>query len=97
MENQATPIKLNSGDWGVKIQSEAVQRGEQYTVHTKSGKSWEVTIITVIWSGKGISICSSELVQDRRMGSGHGQAAPVRGYASYCTDRHDCGCYDCAS
>jgi hypothetical protein len=33
----------------------------------------------------------------RGMGAGHGSAAPVRGYSSYCTDNSDCGCYDCAS
>lgn len=32
-----------------------------------------------------------------RMGSGHGTAAPVRGYSSYCTDNDSCRCYDCAS
>lgn len=32
-----------------------------------------------------------------RMGPGHGSAAQVAGYSSYCTDRPGCGCYDCAS
>jgi hypothetical protein len=31
------------------------------------------------------------------MGAGHGRAAPVKGYSSYCTDNSSCGCYDCAS
>lgn len=33
----------------------------------------------------------------RRFGSGHGSAAPVAGYSSYCTDNASCRCYDCAS
>lgn len=33
----------------------------------------------------------------RPYGSGHGSAAKVRGYASYCTDNEFCGCFDCAS
>lgn len=31
----------------------------------------------------------------RGMGSGHGQAANVPGYSSYCTDRPGCRCFDC--
>jgi hypothetical protein len=31
------------------------------------------------------------------MGSGHGRAATVKGYSSYCTANPSCGCYDCAS
>ena len=30
------------------------------------------------------------------MGAGHGRAANVAGYASYCTDNASCSCYDCA-
>lgn len=32
-----------------------------------------------------------------RMGSGHGQAARMPGYSSYCTNNASCRCYDCAS
>lgn len=31
----------------------------------------------------------------RGMGAGHGQAAQVAGYSSYCTSRPGCGCIDC--
>lgn len=31
------------------------------------------------------------------MGRGHGYAASVPGYSSYCTANASCGCYDCAS
>jgi hypothetical protein len=30
-------------------------------------------------------------------GPGHGSAARVAGYSSYCTDNANCRCYDCAS
>lgn len=33
----------------------------------------------------------------RRMGAGHGSAARVAGYSSYCTANDSCRCYDCAS
>lgn len=33
----------------------------------------------------------------RRAGPWAGAAASVPGYASWCTDRPGCGCYDCAS
>jgi hypothetical protein len=33
----------------------------------------------------------------QRMGPGHGQAASVAGYSSYCTDNEFCRCFDCAS
>lgn len=32
-----------------------------------------------------------------RYATGAGAAASVAGYSSWCTDRADCGCYDCAS
>lgn len=31
------------------------------------------------------------------LGRGHGTAASVPGYSSYCTANSSCGCYDCAS
>lgn len=31
------------------------------------------------------------------LGRGHGYAARVPGYSSYCTANSSCGCYDCAS
>ena len=43
------------------------------------------------------AVAASPARRREPMGSGHGQAAAVRGYSSYCTANASCGCYDCAS
>ena len=68
MENRATPIKLKDGSWGVRV-SGAVQAGDRVTVRSRSGKSWEVTISRVVWTGPDrngsgqISICERAVVK----------------------------------
>lgn len=93
---KATPIKLRNGDWGARVIG-PVQAGDTITIHANNGKSWDAIIVRVIWSKDATSICSTRKPSRQPMGSGHGQVAPVAGYSSYCTDRLDCGCYDCAS
>ncbi len=43
------------------------------------------------------AVASTSSRPSRRYGYGHGTAAAVPGYSSYCTDNAYCGCYDCAS
>ena len=45
----------------------------------------------------GTSAAAPRAPSRGRMGSGHGSAAVVAGYSSYCTDNGSCRCYDCAS
>jgi hypothetical protein len=92
----ATPTKLRSGEWGAKTTFPVVA-GQVITIRSKAGKEWTAHVGKVIWSGDGVHIMSTEKAQGGtpRMGAGHGQAAKVAGYSSYCTDRHDCTCFDC--
>ena len=68
MENRATPIKLKDGSWGVRV-SGAVQAGDRVTVRSRSGKSWEVKISRVLWTGPDrngsgqVSICERAVVK----------------------------------
>ncbi|KKM05264.1 hypothetical protein LCGC14_1755860 [marine sediment metagenome] len=99
----ASPKKLRDGSWGALAQSDSVSVGDTLQITTRAGKTWAATVSTVIWSGKGVSICATETAvatpttPSRRMGSGRGQAAKMPGYSSYCTDNDYCRCYDCAS
>lgn len=102
---QASPAKLRDGSWGVRTQG-VPSKGQSVTVTASNGKTWSATIARVLWSGDGVAICATEARSGgssrrggslRRMGSGHGSAANVAGYSSYCTDNEDCCCYDCAS
>jgi len=106
----ATPAKLRDGTWGARVMG-TVAAGDSVTITTQAGKSWGARIERVIWSGEGVSICATSSLGRgariessrqawggaRGMGRGHGRAAHVAGYASYCTDNESCGCYDCAS
>lgn len=98
----ASPTKLRNGNWGARVQSTNVAAGDTVTITTRNGKSWEATVIRVLWTGNGVAVCATESGppsprRSYRMGSGHGRAAQVTGYSSYCTDNEYCGCYDCAS
>lgn len=54
----ATPTKLRSGDWGIRVEGDA-QPGMVVEVRTKAGKSWQAAVGEVIWTGEGVSICTS--------------------------------------
>lgn len=107
-----TYTKLKSGEWGARVEGQA-RIGAQVQVTTKAGEVKSETVEKVLWTGpdketgKTISLCAikpqapsaarSKGSRRGRNGPGAGAAAPVRGYSQYCTDRPDCGCYDCAS
>lgn len=100
----ATPAKLRNGTWGARVRG-TVTVGALLTIQTQAGKTWQATVESIVWSGEGVTIVSTRSLDrapqsaapSRRWGSGHGQAASVRGYSSYCTDNESCRCYDCAS
>jgi len=54
----ATPAKLKSGAWGARVQG-AVSVGDQITISTKSGKTWNATVSTVVWTDGSISLCAT--------------------------------------
>lgn len=55
----ATPAKLKNGAWGARVQG-SVAEGDTVTITTRSGKSWEARVTSVVWSGSGVSICATE-------------------------------------
>jgi hypothetical protein len=54
----ATPAKLRNGSWGARVQGAATV-GQTITIQTKGGKTWDATIEAVLWSGDGVSLCST--------------------------------------
>ena len=100
---QASPKKLNSGDWGAWVKSENVQRGDVVAITTKSGKSWNSQIDKVIWRGNGGAICS--LIQNNQSyrKRPRGEYAPFKrgvwceGAGCYCPEDDTAfgACYDC--
>jgi cytochrome c553 len=53
----ASPIKLRSGEWGVRTQG-VPSAGAVVTVRAASGKTWTSTIVAVVWRGDGVAICA---------------------------------------
>jgi len=56
----ASPTKLRTGDWGAKVQSDAVQEGDEITITTRAGKSWRARVGKVVWRGDGVAIVATE-------------------------------------
>ena len=95
----ATPTKLRSGNWGARLKTSKVRAGDTVTITTRAGKTWQAKVTKVVWSGNGAAIVATESLDRPRHRTatrfGAGQAAAVPGYSSYCTDDHNCVCYDC--
>jgi len=77
MTNQASPTKLRDGSWGTKVYQEA-NPGDVFTVTTRAGKSWDVEIIRVLWTGKDkwtgktVSLCKSSKLSSHFSNNGYG-------------------------
>lgn len=54
-----TYTKLRNGSWGVRVEGPA-KAGDTVTVTKKSGETATEKISKVVWTGKGISLCSIE-------------------------------------
>lgn len=61
---KATYTKLNSGDWGIRVEG-APEAGAEVTVSKKDGSEKIETVTAVIWQGEGIAICSIEQARKR--------------------------------
>ena len=61
----ATPRKLTDGSWGVRVTT-PVTAGQPVTVKARSGKTWTATIDRVIWTGNGISLCTTRQTAPKR-------------------------------
>lgn len=104
----ATYTKLSNGTWGIRVSGIAVEAGTKITVCKQSGETKSEQVERVLWTGpdrktgETVRLCSiaarsSSSEPSRRYGRGHGSAASVPGYSSYCTANDYCRCYDCAS
>lgn len=65
----ASYTKLKNGDWGVRS-NVPVKAGESVQVTKKSGETKTETIDRIVWSGKGVWLCSLR----RSNGSGSGRS-----------------------
>lgn len=78
-----SPIKLRSGEWGVRARGKAAP-GDVVNVVAKSGKRWTATVARVVWSGPDrdgggtVSLCATE---KRERGGYGGLAGGFRGGA----------------
>ncbi len=58
----ATPLKLRSGAWGVKIQALPGQRaaiGSIVVVRTRAGKTWEAVVDRIVWQNTEVQIAET--------------------------------------
>ncbi len=89
--------KLKDGSWGLR--GKDLKSGSEVVVTKRSGERTTATVGHVLWTGDDGTMLA-KIAGERRnrrskMGPGHGVAAAVPGYDSYCTDNDECRCYDC--
>ena len=96
----ATPTKLQNGNWGARIIGPAVACGQKLeghdvTITTRSGKSWTAKIEKVVWRGKDRNSGQSVAIVATAKTSGNGSAAPKsagRGRLVGTHTNHPCSC-----
>lgn len=54
----ASPMKLRSGDWGVRIPG-TPKKGDSIEVASKSGKRWTAVVERVVWTDGSVSIVAT--------------------------------------
>ena len=96
----ATPYKLRSGDWGVRVRG-TVRAGDTVTVRTRAGKTWTARIERVVWSGDGVALCATESRSrrssgPRECGEHHGgRCCETGGNCSSFGSGRSCGAWCC--
>ena len=55
----ASPCKLRTGEWGVRITGDRSRVGETVRVETRAGKTWTATIASIVWEGDDAMIAST--------------------------------------
>jgi len=53
-----TYAKLNTGDWGVRVEGVKPAEGAALTVTKKDGTQKKEVIERVLWSGQGVYLCA---------------------------------------
>ncbi len=91
----ATPTKIKkTGNWGARIQGTATT-GDVVTITTRSGKSWDAEVASIVWAGNGVTVCETRSIT-RRTDTNYtpescGGRCPVYGHR--CTPNNPC--HDC--
>lgn len=93
----ATPTKLRTGAWGARVPTADVSVGDEITITSRAGKSWQARVSKVVWTGEGQAIVATEsLDQPARSSHSH---RPTRGsHIERCYHGHTspvAGCRDC--
>lgn len=52
--HHASPMQL---EWGARVPASHVEVGDELTVVTKSGSSWEAVVQGVVWQGFEVALC----------------------------------------
>ena len=55
----ASPCKLRTGEWGVRITGDRARVGETIRVETRAGKTWTAIVATIVWEGDDAMIAST--------------------------------------
>ena len=55
----ATPAKLRNGTWGARVRG-TVAVGALLTIQTQAGKTWQATVSSIVWSGEGVTLVSTQ-------------------------------------
>ena len=89
---KGTPIKLRSGDWGVRVkdQGRGLEVGDTIStiVNAKSGKNWTQTS-KVVWTDGGATVLLAKSSSTRKSSS-NGSSKRRSNYVS-CQDSEDTG------
>lgn len=84
--------KLRDGTWGVRIEGTA-KPGDVVKVTTKAGVEKQETVKAVVWSDKGVSLCSIEPRARDRAPSDRTQYAGGRARGYKCVTGGDCSSF----
>lgn len=102
MTINATYAKLRSGDWGIRSTA-ALRAGDSIAVTKRDGSTKTETVAKIVFTGGGVTLAAiasgapaSSPSRFAHTGAGK-SASNVGGYSSYCTNRANCRCFDCAS
>lgn len=57
--HHASPIQLKSGEWGARVPASNVRVGDELTVVTRSGSSWNVKVRRIAWQNHEVALCET--------------------------------------
>lgn len=98
----ATYTKLNSGEWGVRVEGARPSVGDVLDVRKRSGETKQERVAGIVWEGNGVVLCTISAAAKRRGGRDYSDGCDCSdGCCSRgCHCSYDCNCrggpiYDC--